>query len=378
MPSSVIDSRTDHAPQSEVGIIDASIAASKHDVAPTDRLFIADPGKPEDIAQHLAERMSHRPDAQRPPPRRWSTDVHSKPFLPDEHTPFADVIDTVDPDSEQHDVVVYLTDLPRRDHTVPIVCDVSADHAFAVVSIAAVGGIGLERRVTTVVDLALSRILDHPDLAPPNAAKRFPSTEDDTGTRYFTPPGLRKLRLLSGMVRANQPWRLVTGLSKVLVGAFATGAIALATSTIWLFADTMGGWRLGAATILSTVALVLWLVVDHELWERPDSDRERERSRLYNTATVVTLAIGVIVLHVALFGLLLFTAALALRAPVLSSTLGHDVIWSDYLELSWLLASIATIGGAIGSGLEDDNAVKEAAYGTRQRQRHHESSSQSD
>jgi hypothetical protein len=172
------------------------------------------------------------------------------------------------------------------------------------------------------------------------------------------------------MVRANRPWRLVTGLSKVLVGAFATGAFALSTSTIWSFADTMGGWRLCAATILSTVALILWLVIDHELWERPESDEERERSKLYNTATVITLTIGVAVLHIALFGLLLFTAWLPLRAHVLSSTLGHSATVADYLELSWLLASIATIGGALGSGLEDDDAVKEAAYGTRQRQRH--------
>lgn len=158
-------------------------------------------------------------------------------------------------------------------------------------------------------------------------------------------------------------------MSKVLVGAFATGAIALVTNTIWLFADTMGPWRMGAATVLSSVAMILWLILEHELWERPESPTERDRSVLYNTATVVTLVIGVVVLYVALFGLLLFTASLTLPPELLSRVLGHGVNLADYLTLAWLLASIATIGGALGSGLEDDAAVKEAAYGVRQRQR---------
>ncbi len=69
-----------------------------------------------------------------------------------------------------------------------------------------------------------------------------------------------------------------------------------------------GRWRMSAATVLSIVAMILWLILDHELWERPESPSDRGRSVLYNAATVVTLVTGVAVLHVALFGLLLGTA----------------------------------------------------------------------
>ncbi|MDI9977288.1 hypothetical protein [Rhodococcus sp. IEGM 1307] len=340
-------------------------------------LFIADPGTPAALAERIAEYLPQRLQSSDRPERRWTTCVRRKPYLPDEQADFADVIDTVDPSSEEEDIVVYLTDLPRREDTLPVVADVSADHKFALISVAGVGGVNIERRVRTVTELAIARILGEPELTPPGAARRFPCVQMEDSIRYFAPSGLRRLRLLSGMVRANRPWRLVTGLSKVLVGAFATGAIALATDTIWLFADTMGPWRMSAATVLSIVAMVLWLILDHELWERPKSPTERDRSVLYNTATVATLVIGVVILHVALFCLLLFTTCLALPPELLSPVLGRAVNFSDYLTLTWLLASIATIGGALGSGLEDDAAVKEAAYGFRQRQRIEETQSQS-
>ncbi|WP_067723021.1 hypothetical protein [Nocardia yamanashiensis] len=332
-------------------------------------LLIADPGKPAAVAEQLAERLPELLSSRDRSGRRWTTAVRREPYLPDEQADLAEVIEAVDPSAESEDLVVYLTDLPRRADTLPIVAEVSTDHRFALVSVPGVGGLRLQQRLHTVTELAISHMLGDPELTTARAERKFPSTPIPGGTRYFAPPGLRRLRLLSGMVRANRPWRLVTGLSKVLVGAFATGAVALATSTIWQFADTMGPWRMSAATLLSITALILWLILDHELWERPKSPTDRNRSALYNAATALTLITGVTVLHLALFALLLATASLTLPPGLFSRELGHTVTLTDYLTLAWLLASVATIGGALGSGLEDDTAVTEAAYGNRQRQR---------
>ena len=57
------------------------------------------------------------------------------------------------------------------------------------------------------------------------------------------------------------------------------------------------------ATIASIALVVGWLVIDGELWDRPDNDsaQARERSRLYNTSTLVTLTTGVLICYVALY-----------------------------------------------------------------------------
>jgi hypothetical protein len=121
--------------------------------------------------------------------------------------------------------------------------------------------------------------------------------------------------------------------------------------------------------ILASAALVAWLIVEHKLWERPQSSGERDRAVLYNASTVITLTIGVVIFHAALFVLLLLTTWWTLPPQLVAKNIGHPLGVSSLLMMAWLAAAVATLGGALGSGMEDDQAVKAAAYGVRQRQR---------
>jgi hypothetical protein len=56
-------------------------------------------------------------------------------------------------------------------------------------------------------------------------------------------------------------------------------------------------------------------------------------------------------------------AALLIDTAVLKQNLQRPVDVTDYLTLAWIISSLATVGGAIGSGLEDEDTVRAAAYG---------------
>ena len=178
-------------------------------------------------------------------------------------------------------------------------------------------------------------------------------------------------RLLTGMVLANRPWLLVPGLKSALVAALTTGAIPTINSTVWMLAGSLSWWRLLIAAIASIALVVGWLVIDAELWDRTDDDspQARDRSRLYNTSTLVTLTAGVLICYIALYVVNLVWALFVLDPAVMSRGLRTSLAYGDMFVLAWFVTSAATLGGALGSGLESDEAIRAAAYSKREEER---------
>ena len=140
------------------------------------------------------------------------------------------------------------------------------------------------------------------------------------------------------------------------------GAYGLVTSDIWRISATAGSTRLAFASIASISFTSGAVIVAHGLWERAPDRHLRDQVTLFNVPTAATILIGIATLYAALF-LMIFAAAELLLSPhALGSGLGHAVGIGDYAALAWFTASLATVGGALGAGLESDDAVREAAY----------------
>jgi uncharacterized membrane protein len=135
---------------------------------------------------------------------------------------------------------------------------------------------------------------------------------------------------------------------------------------IWQMADSLSWVRLLALMVLSLVAMVVWIIVAHHLWERPAEQEAREQAAFYTAATALTLSVAVLFSYAVLFVFVLVAAGAFLESGFLQSNLGHPVGLSDYTRLAWMTTSLATVAGALGSGLEDEETVREATYGYRQ------------
>ena len=290
---------------------------------------------------------------------------------------------------EGWDLAISLTDLPVYRQDTLVAADVSAQRGVAGLSLPALGAMRLRPRALELTLLLAGELYERtkehrPEQSPARSSQSTgsvgffrrvdPPDEDmkaiDVDARFAAPGVLGHLQVWSGMVLANRPWKMLPAFKGAIAAAFATGAYVLAISSMWLLADAVGFWRLLLLMVTAIVAMVVWIIIAHHLWERPEDRERREWAKLYNGVSVLTISAAVLLAYAILFLLLFVAAWIFVPGGYLQSTLKHPVGFGEYLTLSWLGASLATVAGALGASLEDEERVRAASYGYRQRRRH--------
>lgn len=316
--------------------------------------LVADPASPTAVARRMTD-LTPPVDADAD---GWIVELVSEPFtLGSEDVDVA--LDRLRTHAGQNrwNIVIGVTELPLRDDDGRyLLAAIDPRRLSAVLSLPALGGFRVQTRARHAVQGLVNGMTE-------------PATPEEQ--RLPLPRLSARGRVLLGMVLANRPWLLAAGLKSALVAALATGAIATIEPTVWALAISLSGWRLAAATVASIAIIIAWIVIDGRLWDRPDDDspEARERSRLYNTSTLLTLTIGIIICYLALYVVNLGWALFVLDTTVMSDALGRTAGVGDLFVLTWFVASAATLGGALGTGLESDDAIRAATYSKREEER---------
>lgn len=342
--------------------------------------LLAAPGLPAEVARRLARSLPRRL-ADRFPDARWIVRVGVGDPLP-AGARGIDLVQTARRRllEESWDLAICITDLPQAEGPRPVVASVSTSHGVGVMSLPALGAVHLDRRAERAVARIIDGLLgaDSTGHAGEEGLTRVrarlrelaapvgrPQVEDE-GTVRFVAAVLRgNVRLLLGMIRHNRPWRLASRLSRAMAAAFAAAAFALVTSDIWLIAAALSPTRLALIGIAAIVATTASLIAAHDLWERSPSRGSREQVVLFNIASTATVVIGVVTLYAGLLLVIAPSALLLIDGTALEDVLGYRPDAGAYARLAWLVASLATVGGALGAALETDLAVREAAYAYR-------------
>jgi hypothetical protein len=333
--------------------------------------LIADPELPAEIAEDLADKLPELLAGQVNADVQWRVVTRHEP-LPVRQRPKA-LIGTVREvlKREHWDLAICITDLPLQVDGRPVVAEASPDQGIGLISLPALGPARERERARDAIVRLIGELLagrndlgrdQGPTFADTPAHLAVRPQRSALGVRFVASAAGGNVRLLGGMIRANRPWRLVLGLLSALTAAVATAAIANLNSTVWRVADAQGTLRLLLLTVASLAGMSIWLIVVHKLWRRPSEHMSRQQAALFNVTTTVTLLIGVGTLYVGLFAFNLITGVLVVAEHPLSSTLGHPVDVGTHLRLAWFVSSVATVGGALGSGLESNAAVRAAAY----------------
>ncbi|WP_431799716.1 hypothetical protein [Halobacillus andaensis] len=306
---------------------------------------------------------------------------------------------------------ICITDLPILSSNRLVVAEASKDRKAGFISFPSLGAFPLQRRLRESIfqltreihqqatiheepiadkqktrsqmrkKRAAERLIGHSltERMSPIEKTHFNQNENDDGVRFYNKHKTTgRIRLLSGMVLANSPWTIFSSFKSVIAVAFATGSYGLIFPTLWQLSDGYSLLRFIALMFTAMIAMVVWIVVAHNLWESHTSRSSKFLVRLYNSATLLTLSVAVLFYYFVIFVLFLLAVALFVPGNILEQSLGHSPSVTTYVLLAWLASSVATLAGSLGAGLESEETILNATYGYRQRRRRQEKNEDSE
>jgi hypothetical protein len=339
--------------------------------------LVADPGAALSSARELADSGLDSELDERLPGARWCIEVVEGRLVQPPATD-ADIVKAARRMllDKGWDVVVCLTDLPLHVDQRPVVAHANPVRNVAIVSVPALGARGARQRLRETIVRLLVRLIGSAEQRRAQArgasrasrrvtvqrVRELGSDPADEAFFYTARVLTGNLTLISGMVAANEPWRLSLRLSRALTGAVAAGVFGLLTADIWRLSDAFGWPRLAGTAVVSIGGTAATLIIGAELWEPMVKRAVRKQVILFNIATVLTVLIGVSMLYAALYVLALVAAYWFVVPQIWRDQVGHPASLRDYFELAWLISSLAMVGGALGAALESDEAVRAAAY----------------
>lgn len=348
--------------------------------------IIVAPGVLDNVVDRLKKRVADRLEEEVSDSVEWEIE-----FITDSLTGFAETkeelydktVDYLEDNEWSH--VVTVTDLPVHNDDKIIAIEINKSKKAALISIPAYGWPPIKKKVSRSI-VSIIKIME--DLYDQEKQKRhfkkfFPTsrlhhqreTMEETGEErivYYLNNNIRGiLRLTGGMAWANNPFNMMRSLSGVIAIAFATGSFGLIFSTMWNLSYYFPNWRLGGITLMAVIGMVVWIIVSHNLWERNAPEKHKRIVKLYNRTTLVTLFISLFFYYVVLYIMFLSAGLMLLPSNYVASSIGVEEIGIGfYLQLAWFAASISTVAGAIGAGIQDEGLIRESTYGNRQRSRY--------
>ncbi|WP_132992561.1 hypothetical protein [Gordonia zhaorongruii] len=284
--------------------------------------------------------------------------------------------DSVPTTSDDADLVVFFTELPRLWRGRPVPAEIDSRRSAAIISVPACGTVGLRRNTTDLTVACVAGLA-----APDTADETFRSVE--SGQREWHVDEERDgkstlaatsrwgwVRVVTGMVRVNRPWRLVSTLKGLIAAAAATASFGIFYTSIWQMATVLSPWRLGLITMFSIAVMGTWLIVANRLWEaRRKRSSAAAWSRMYNAVTVVTVFAGIATMYIGLYILTFIAGLVVIDAGFMTQQIQKPASLTSFLLLAWLSTSMGVVAGALGSSSDSYESILRATFGQRERER---------